>query len=147
MHTATEADDHVNRTNKYGDTPLLIACENGHVGCARQLVEGGANVDEADKKCARLLVESGADVNKANENSETPVFAACENGNEACARLLVEHGAEAPTLTASTYTATRHYERHVKCGVRAGAVGQRCRRQQGSRQRLNAAVGRVYMGP
>jgi len=39
-------------------------------------------------------VENGADVNKEDNNGDTPIFYACENGNETIVKYLVEHSTD-----------------------------------------------------
>jgi len=41
----------------------------------------------------KYLVEHGSDINKENRARETPLWYACENGNESVIKYLVEHGA------------------------------------------------------
>ena len=66
----------VDRAEEDGGTPLLIACQNGHVDAAR------------------LLLDNGAEVNRATERGQTPLFIACEEGHVDTARLLLDKGAE-----------------------------------------------------
>merc|ERR1719399_2718364 len=66
----------VNRADEDGWTPLLIACQHGHVDRARNLLDKGAAVDRAQKQGA------------------TPLYIACQNGHVDAARLLLEKGAE-----------------------------------------------------
>ena len=65
----------VDKANENCQTPLYIACQNGHVDTAR------------------LLLDNGAEVDKANENGVTPLYIACEKGHIDVARLLLEKGA------------------------------------------------------
>ena len=46
------------------------------------------------KGLVRYLVEHGADINKENWVGETPLFKACECGNEDLVSYLIEHGAD-----------------------------------------------------
>jgi len=128
----------VNKASKgasEGETPLLLACKNGHVCCARLLIENGADVDkvmtddgrtpllEACEKghacCARLLIENGAEVNKVwTKDGSTPLLLACENGHVSCARLLIENGADvnkATTNGSSTPLLLASKNGHVCC--------------------------------
>ena len=96
------------------NTPLMLACENGHVDAARALLDKGADISFADGKgrtplyaacwggdadmrphvdVARLLLERGADVNQAKNDGTTALYLACQNGHVDTARLLLEHGA------------------------------------------------------
>ena len=91
-----------------GFTPLLFACQNGHEGTARLLLEKGAAVDitrndsftalliacqEGHKGTARLLLEKGAAVDLANNTGATALWLACKSKHEAIARLLARRGA------------------------------------------------------
>jgi serine/threonine-protein phosphatase 6 regulatory ankyrin repeat subunit B len=64
MQWLNEEDCDVNQTNDSGWTPLLIACERGHV----QIVQ-------------RLLSRGGIDVNKPEEDGMTPLILACYQGH------------------------------------------------------------------
>ena len=91
-------------------TPLMVACENGHVDCLRVLVDSyGAHVNVVDNigstavihacenghvDCLRFLLENGADVNVVNKYGKTPLMGACERGHVDCVRVLVENGAD-----------------------------------------------------
>ena len=63
-----------NGTNAVG--ALHIACKNGHTDAVRLLLDGGAEVD------------------RANKDGSTPLIIACFNGHVDAARLLLERGAE-----------------------------------------------------
>ena len=92
-----------------GATPLLIACENGHVDAARLLLDKGVDINRADKYGAtpllaacskghvdavRLLLDEGAEVDRSTEGGQTPLFIACYNGHVDAARLVLDKGAE-----------------------------------------------------
>ena len=72
-----------------GRTPLLIACENG------------------DIRAARNLLNNGADVNRANKKGETPLYVACERGHVDAVRLLLEKGADVERVGESGWTPLR----------------------------------------
>jgi len=102
-----------------GRTPLLIACENGDIRAARNLLNNGADVNRANKKgetplyvacerghvdAVRLLLEKGADVERAKESGfpspgATPLYAASFNGQINAVRLLLDNGAEVDRAT------------------------------------------------
>ena len=90
------------------ETPLMVACRNGHDDCVRLLLGVGADVEQRKKNsvtalliacqnghldCARLLLEAGAAVDQATADGCTPLLVACRNGRLDCARLLFEAGA------------------------------------------------------
>ena len=90
-------------------SPLLIACQRGHVEVARLLVACHAAVDliddadgatalliacqEKQTEVVRVCLEAGADVDRPAKDGVTPLFLACEDGNIAIAALLSEYGA------------------------------------------------------
>ena len=62
--------------DKYGQTPLHIAAENGH------------------RDMAELLLNNGADVNAKANNYTRPLHIAAENGHRDMAELLLNNGAD-----------------------------------------------------
>ena len=101
----------VNQNVINGDAPLSIACYEGHVDCARLLIENEADVDKARIEdgatplliacyeghvdCARQLIENNADVDRATtDNGVTPLYIACDKGHADCTRLLIENKAD-----------------------------------------------------
>ena len=62
--------------NGYGRTCLMEAAKNGHVGCVREALDAGAEIDFATK----------------NANATAAMFAAAE-GHADCFNLLRESGA------------------------------------------------------
>jgi serine/threonine protein kinase len=95
-------------------TPLLTAISKGDMNQVRSLVDGGANVNEADHDgvtpliaavaherldAAQLLIEHGADVNVADSSRNTPLMVAADASPEIkdpapLIRLLLTHGAK-----------------------------------------------------
>jgi len=64
----------VNGTDKSGETPLFIACQN------------------PNPAAFNLLLERGADYNAVTNNNETLLFRACRHGNLNIIKLLLDHG-------------------------------------------------------
>ena len=62
--------------DKFGNTPLLVACQNGH------------------GRLAKMCVRYGADVNVANNKRNTALHFAVQYGFDALADFLVEKGAD-----------------------------------------------------
>jgi len=75
----------------------------------RSLIDGGAEIDEADdygrtplsiaaeeghEAVVRLLLEKGANVDKVTDKDCTPLYFAAAAGHEAVVRLLLEKGAD-----------------------------------------------------
>lgn len=108
----------VNKRGMWDNTPLISACEYGHVDVALFLVANGAEVDAVNEHgCSPLLhaameglapvvkalVAAGANVNapKANvynslsdaNETHVPLSAAASRGTLEIVQLLVEHGA------------------------------------------------------
>ena len=65
----------MNQARSGGDTPLILASEEGHTETASVLCAAGAAVDQADNI------------------GRTPLFLAVDNGHLALAQLLISHGA------------------------------------------------------
>ena len=61
--------------DKFGNTPLLVACQNGH------------------GRLAKMCVRYGADVNAANAKKNTALHFAVQYGFDALGDFLVEKGA------------------------------------------------------
>jgi ankyrin repeat protein len=78
-----------------GETPLLIAIENGH-----------------EAVIVLLLLEHHANVNQAGNYGQTPLFMASRKGHEAMVQLLLEHNANINQATIERetplYTASQH---------------------------------------
>eukprot|EP00966_Prymnesium_polylepis_P166953 3859196-Prymnesium_polylepis.1 len=70
-------------------TALMLACRNGHVQHAQD------------------LVEDGADVNESNWDFCTALHYACINKHAQCARLLIGAGADVNAVQHQGYTALR----------------------------------------
>ena len=64
------------RVSKLNSTPLLLACEIGHL------------------KCVHVLLSAGADPNAIDEMKCTPLLYACEKGYVDIIYLLLKHGAD-----------------------------------------------------
>ena len=65
-----------NTTNRFGVTPLALACTSGHVAVVK------------------LLLESGADPNHASPTGETPLMVAARTGVIGSVASLLDHGAD-----------------------------------------------------
>src|SRR4051794_28776109 len=97
-----------NAKNRYGVTPLSIACENGN-----------AAIVEA-------LLAAGGDPNLPLVSGETPLMTAARTGNTAAVRLLLAHGvlieAREPTRqqTALMWAAAENNADAIELLVRAG---------------------------
>ena len=99
----------VNLSTDNNRTPLMTACEYGHVNTVTFLIEHGANVNLQDwtgltavhyavrgsQACEILscLMENGADVDAKTFDDCTPLMIAAEIGDTKVATFLIEHGA------------------------------------------------------
>ena len=72
MHLLLQAGANVNVANVNGQTPLMAAARNGHIGAVR------------------LLLEAGADVNAANAKGQTALMGAAQSGHIEAVRLLLD---------------------------------------------------------
>jgi ankyrin repeat protein len=98
----------VDAPDKHGQTPLFVACQNGHIDIAKLLVAHRANVNHtrADGPtplhCACwgghvavvqwLLLEAGAQLGSGDvaQAKPTPLMLACERGHAYLVRFLIE---------------------------------------------------------
>ena len=91
-----------------GNTPLLIACREGHDDIAMMLIAHGARVDamtnanqtslefaavRADETLCKLLINQGADVNHADRRGDTPLHMAAITCREHIIRFFLGCGA------------------------------------------------------
>jgi hypothetical protein len=92
----------------------MAASQEGHLECARALLEAGADVAQARQdgftalmvasskghlECMRALLEAGADVAQARQDGWTALMAASKAGHLDCMRALLEAGADVMQLT------------------------------------------------
>lgn len=99
----------VNVVDADGDTPLILACQNGFLETARLLLERGAKVNAVGDsgetsltlacwgdhlETARLLLARGARTNLHGKESYTALSDAIQCHDPQLARLLLDHGAD-----------------------------------------------------
>jgi hypothetical protein len=87
---------------------LCIACSEGEVGRARQILLSGVDVNMQSRgftpaivacecghtNCLSLLINHGAQLDKADNTGATPAHTACHQGHTECLSLLINHGAQ-----------------------------------------------------
>jgi uncharacterized protein len=106
--------------NRYGITPLLLACENGSEGIVRALLKAGA--DPQGKRrggetalmiasrtgrvgAVSALLEKGAKVDAQDREDQTALMWAAAEGHAEVIELLVKHGAKVHHRLESGFTA------------------------------------------
>ena len=99
--------DFINRKNKDGYSPLILACYSGNVEVVRYLVEHTKDLNDGSKygtplmassvkgyeKIVALLIEKGADVNATDPNGTTALHYAIIFNFDNVAMLLVKANA------------------------------------------------------
>jgi len=100
----------VNYADEWGNTPLILAAQEGHIGVVKILLEHGALVNARTKNkvtalwkaafnghapVVRLLLENGASVNMANKWGVTPLLTATQNKHLEVVKILLAFGANA----------------------------------------------------
>ncbi|WP_082913106.1 ankyrin repeat domain-containing protein [Polynucleobacter wuianus] len=97
----------VDLSNKYGETPLMMASIDGDLPVVKTLVQQNkAKLDhigwtplhyacaKGQLQVAQFLVSSGADVNSRSPNGTTPLMMAAQAGNEELIKFLLDNGAD-----------------------------------------------------
>ena len=97
----------VDISNKFGETPLMIASIEGNLPVARALVQGRkAKVDhigwtplhyacaKGQLEVAQYLLANGAIVDSMSPGNTTPLMMAVQSGNEQLIKLLLDKGAD-----------------------------------------------------
>ena len=114
----------VNLSTDDNRTPLMTACEYGHVNAVCVLIEHGANVNLQDQggltavhyavrgsqACEILscLMENGGDVDAKTFDDCTPLMIAAQRGDTEVATFLIEHGANVGLSDKTGATALCH---------------------------------------
>ncbi|KAJ1371413.1 Ankyrin repeat and KH domain-containing protein 1, partial [Parelaphostrongylus tenuis] len=107
-------------TESNNDTPLTLACSNGHAQMVDVLVCRGANIEHRDKKgftplilaatgghrdVVELLLNSGAQIEAQSERTkDTALSLACSGGRKDVVELLLSRGANKEHRNVSDYT-------------------------------------------
>ena len=90
-------------------TALIMAANEGHVDCARLLMDAGADKEaknkdgstalicvaiEGDVDCVRLLLSAAVDTEAEDNHKFTALIAAAASGRTYCTRLLIDAGVD-----------------------------------------------------
>ncbi len=107
VHTALDKGTDINRTDRQGNPPLMIAAESGDPTMVSLLVEQGAAIDQPNthgvtalmvaakagrQSMVQLLLDHGADVNRVDSRFRNALFFAAMSANGGVCRLLVNAG-------------------------------------------------------
>ena len=97
----------VDISNKFGETPLMIASIEGNLPVAKALIQGRkAKVDhigwtplhyacaKGQLEIAQYLLANGAIVDSLSPGNTTPLMMAVQSGNEVLVKLLLDKGAD-----------------------------------------------------
>jgi ankyrin repeat protein len=136
---------HANVRDAWRRTPFMTACENGHLGVARVLVQHMGTQGLADRggqgwtalhyaalgghaEVLSYLLEQGADASIRNDAGRTPLIVAVDKGHVGAVRVLVQHTGTQALLqgdmegkTALHLAAREGYEEVLRILLFAGA--------------------------
>ena len=114
---ANKATD-VDISNKFGETPLMIASIEGNLPLVKMLIqERNAQINHIGwtplhYSCARghlevaqYLIANGAVVDSLSPGNTTPLMMAVQSGNEALVKLLLDKGADIQVRNSQGFTA------------------------------------------
>ncbi|XP_062579114.1 serine/threonine-protein phosphatase 6 regulatory ankyrin repeat subunit B-like, partial [Saccostrea cucullata] len=94
------------------DTPLTVACMEGHINIVKELIEEGADINHQGEyntpltaacegghiRLVKELIQAGADINLRGEIN-TPLVTACECGHKSLVTDLIDMGADVNPAT------------------------------------------------
>ncbi|MBU3617445.1 ankyrin repeat domain-containing protein [Polynucleobacter sp. JS-Polo-80-F4] len=97
----------VDISNKFGETPLMIASIDGNLPVVKALVQGRkAKIDhigwtplhyacaKGNLEIAQYLITNGAIIDSVSPSNTTPLMMAVQSGNEQLVKLLLDKGAD-----------------------------------------------------
>jgi uncharacterized protein len=105
--------------NRYGITPLLIGCQNGHESIVRALLAAGANANASQlggeeaimiasrtgkASVVKALLEKGARIESHDRSGQNSLMWAAAAGNTEVVELLIQHGADVKQRLDSGFT-------------------------------------------
>ena len=100
----------INKTNRFGRTPILLAAREGRLSMVTELTRKGADINKCDNygnaplhmaaiynhgDTAKELIDSGAHINDRNNYGRTPLYLAAENLSLWAADVFLENGCDA----------------------------------------------------
>lgn len=106
----------IDAKDNQGNTSLIFAAAFGHIACAKQLIEAGADVnlsnadgatplifamEEERIKIIKLLIKAGANFEEIGVDGYTPLSIAIRKGNEEMVRILIRFGVDIEQLDQS----------------------------------------------
>ncbi|ETS87313.1 hypothetical protein PFICI_01141 [Pestalotiopsis fici W106-1] len=131
----------LNTKDHYGNTPLALACRNGHELVVQHLLKASAHINTENLSretplymaCGRgyntivqQLLQAGADIDIRNRWEETPLGRACGRGYDTIVKQLLQAGADIDIRnqwgeTPLGRACERGYDRVVQQLLQAGA--------------------------
>lgn len=106
--TLLNAGAHVDARNAYGNSPLHIACLNGHLPVCQLLLSYGANIEATNYRgqtplhisaasthgvdCLNFLVEKNVDINRQSLDGRTPLHMTAIHGRFTRSKTLIDKG-------------------------------------------------------
>ena len=129
------------QSGKLGDSALRFAVAAEHADIVRALLDGGADVNKANKdgntplsastyhssgEIAMILLDAGANLNVANKDGWTALILAASRKNHEVAKVLLDAGANPDVahkdgFTALMYAVAKGYSEIAKALLNAGA--------------------------
>ena len=99
----------VNASNRFGDTPLLLACKH-----------------KFSFPVVQYLIQHGSDINCVGDRGRTPLYYACRHLNLLVVQCLVEHGANVNAKDEWGYTPLHLASRYGYCPHVARYLVEQC---------------------
>ncbi|CAC5400653.1 unnamed protein product [Mytilus coruscus] len=122
----------VNKKNLKGETPLHLACQNGHKPCVEFLMKCKPVIDSTasnkrtalhyacevgDESIVKYLITNNASINNKDLTRMTPLHIACEKGHHAVVKCLVEQKADINEADKKGKTPLHYACKHGTCNI------------------------------